>query len=111
MSDYTGDYREEVARGVALLDELKPGWRELIDTDDLSMQMGTRCVLGQVFGNDDDDSWYGENGYFRGLKLLGLSDDGAYNRNTSAEHGFMINDDDWRYDRWDILQSAWAEVL
>lgn len=40
----------EVERGIALLDERVPGWRDRINLDDLDMGSITKCVLGQLFG-------------------------------------------------------------
>lgn len=114
MSYYTGDYREEVARGVALLDELKPGWRNLVNPDELEMQNGDDCILGQVFREDNDDDYHwGENGYRRGLRLLGLTESITHENNgmTSERHGFVTNWEDDRPNRWQILRAAWDEVL
>jgi hypothetical protein len=63
---------DAVDRGVALLDEKVPGWRELIQVSRLAMSNGCRCVLGQLFG-----------GYLEGVDALGpelpsISEDAAY---------------------------------
>jgi len=49
-----------VARGVALLDELGPdGWRDRVDLSTLNLMSTEDCVLGQVYGTDDDpEGWY-----------------------------------------------------
>jgi hypothetical protein len=39
---------DAVARGVELLDEKVPGWRERIDPNALDMSDPARCVMGQI---------------------------------------------------------------
>lgn len=46
-----GVYTERIARGAALLDSKKPGWRNHIQIADLAFESLQRCVLGQVFGD------------------------------------------------------------
>jgi len=46
----TLEVSEEVARGVALLDEKRPGWEHEIDLDKLDIKDPKCCVLGQVYG-------------------------------------------------------------
>jgi hypothetical protein len=41
-----------VARGVAKLDELRPGWHNKVDLAKLDLSNCSLCVLGQVFGED-----------------------------------------------------------
>lgn len=60
MSDY--NYSINVARGVAVLDAVKPDWRESIDLETLSMETLDECILGQVFG-----------GYTTGCERFGIS--------------------------------------
>src|SRR5262245_29088193 len=43
-------YEYQIARGAALLDARRPGWRENLDVDDLDMGSVTRCVIGQTLG-------------------------------------------------------------
>ena len=42
--------KTRIARGIALLDEKKPGWCNTIDLARLDIDDGHQCVLGQVFG-------------------------------------------------------------
>lgn len=42
--------RERVARGVALLDEKRPGWERLIQLGSLNLSTCHECVLGQLGG-------------------------------------------------------------
>jgi hypothetical protein len=40
-----------VARGAALLDQYRPGWADEIDLDELRLESGSDCVLGQLYGD------------------------------------------------------------
>ena len=40
-----------VARGVALLDERDPGWRDSVDLSKFSIASGFTCILGQRYGD------------------------------------------------------------
>jgi hypothetical protein len=57
---------ECVAAGVALLDERRPGWEQLIDLERLNLGSSCRCILGQL--------WAGAPGnpYERGRDAIGL---------------------------------------
>ncbi|RJQ34955.1 hypothetical protein C4568_01755 [Candidatus Parcubacteria bacterium] len=51
-----------VARGVRLLDRKgPPGWRSKIDLEKLEIRSGSRCILGQIYGD-----------FRRGKPVLGL---------------------------------------
>lgn len=52
---------KEVQRGVALLDERRPGWDSRIDLDRLNLASSVDCVLGLEFGN-----------YGQGLYMLNI---------------------------------------
>lgn len=65
--------QEQVARGIALLDEKEPGWRKKFDPSTLAMETIERCVLGQVYGTVS-----------RGQFILGLTWD------TAVGYGFGI---------------------
>lgn len=54
--------RERIEKGAAWLDEVKPEWRSLIDTEALRMYSGDSCVLGQVFATDATEAGI-SNGY------------------------------------------------
>ena len=54
-------FEEQVARGIALLDQKVPGWRDWIDLDRLDMRSvlyepgeGCGCILAQLYGDYDD---------------------------------------------------------
>lgn len=80
------EMRERVARGVALLDEHVPDWRDRIDPNRLNMIDGCRCVLGQVF---DAGPFAVESGYWIGAHELGLWDD------IHIEQGMPVWSIDW----------------
>ena len=54
--------KARVGRGVALLDEHKPGWEAAIDLGTFDLEYMDACVLGQVYGS-----------YSEGLRHLGVT--------------------------------------
>lgn len=71
---------ENVLRGVALLDEKVPGWRERIQQDKLFMGDCFHCILGQLFGY-----------YATGLQKLGKNThDGFYYGFNTREEAYFI---------------------
>lgn len=46
--------------GAPLLDEVKPGWAEMVDLGNFDMAYGTECVVGQVFKDEWKVSQSGE---------------------------------------------------
>lgn len=53
--------KNNVLRGIELLDRQVPGWRDRIDWDKLDMANCYRCILGQLFGK-----------YSEGVEELGV---------------------------------------
>lgn len=43
---------EDVERGAALMDEVKPGWLSIVDLGRLNMGSPSRCIAGQVFAKE-----------------------------------------------------------
>jgi hypothetical protein len=43
-------YEERIARGIAVMDRVKPGWVSSIDLSTFDIQDTGMCVVGQVFG-------------------------------------------------------------
>ncbi len=81
--------KENVLRGVALLDEKVPDWRERIDKSRLSMRNMNRCILGQIFGH-----------FIVGERKLNIS---------PRNYGFMSDTDtDYSYRK---LNQLWREQL
>lgn len=70
------DLDAKVARGIALLDDRMPGWRQRIDLDLLDMSSCDFCILGQLFGDYDD-----------GFVALGLD--------RGCPYGFDDEDEDY----------------
>jgi hypothetical protein len=56
-----------VARGAALLDEMKPGWDARVDLAELDLSSCRQCVVGQLFGEE-----FGRWPYETGLRALGI---------------------------------------
>lgn len=106
--------RKRVAKGVELLDEKVPDWRDSIDTDRLNMRYGIYysdpsnptvssrskcgCVLAQTDSRDT-----GRGDFYRMLNLLHLSYD------ESAKYGFtfLLGEDSY----WDKLTALWIEAI
>lgn len=76
-----------VKRGAHFLDERLPNWRSEINLDELSLQNGDKCVLGQLFGD-----------YDRGSHLLDVSwEKSAKLGFRAAPNQSYVNlNDDWR---------------
>ena len=91
---------EEVKRGIALLNEKNPGWREKVNLDTLDMLKVAGCTLGQVYKD-----------YYEGLIELGLSDtdDSAVQygfQMPGVEAGFGVEDEDY-----EKLTETWVALL
>jgi len=104
------DPAESVARGVALLDETVPGWRDRIDLDTLDVESTSACVLGQVFAADaEHDGWYG--GWGVGMRDLFGETDEVH----SVPHGFEAPTDNdetsSRTNNYARLNEAWFVAL
>lgn len=87
-----------VMRGLALLDEKVPGWRERVDPSRLDMTSDSECVLGQLFGT-----------YPYGCQTLGI-----VTRVEATRYGFdATNHDGFNADDagLDALTDAWRAVL
>lgn len=65
------------ARGASVLDEIRPGWENEIDTDKLAIWDGDRCIIGQLSGTH----------YVAGIDRVFGPDLDADNE-FFAEHGF-----------------------
>lgn len=65
MSPLKKMLRKNTPKAAAVLDQIKPGWENLIDTRSLSLASPTKCVLGQVFKEEADR--LGGTGYMYGL--------------------------------------------
>lgn len=96
--EHYGPVADRIKRGIALLDEQEPYWREHVVPEKLRMSHIHACVLGHVYGN-----------YSIGLEVLGLPE-----WEQSAYHGFTIPDDInpmLESNEWRALEDAWLEEL
>lgn len=95
------DARAAVAKGVKMLDEKKPGWRDVLapQMDNFNIASPCRCVLGLVYGS-----------FGRGLgEILWDSERSSASRMEFAEeHGWVSFRGDNCYS---LLDQAWREEL
>lgn len=94
-----------VQAGIKLLDSNKPGWRSLVDLNDLIITHYRHCILGQVFGGFDE-----------GLEDLGLiflssidygfTADIPYEYNVGREGRDLDTEPIWRE-----LEETWVRAL
>lgn len=74
---------QKVRRGMALLEETYgDDWVDQIDLGILDLSSGSRCVLGQLNGRNEES-------YFRGLRRLWP----AYGDEKAVEYGFVSDSD------------------
>jgi hypothetical protein len=105
------DYAARVAKGVALLDEKRPGWERELDLGTLNIRSGEHCVTAQLSGMRR-----GDQSYLVGMDLLNLTEG---NEGSYVAHGFNAEDpqamdDDEEYDQakvYDTLNSLWRDVV
>ncbi len=69
----TEELKKRVLKGAALLDEMRPGWREKINPDSINVWNVRNCPLGQVYGD-----------YYLACIDLGIQDDPTYGFNTEC---------------------------
>lgn len=94
MTDLTA-VQERVSRGVKLLENYDPLWRDGITREKLELSNLRTCILGQLFG-----------GYSQGCEAL-FGDDGVEGDEAARAHGFEVED----VDTYPELQAAWVEEL
>jgi hypothetical protein len=93
---------ERIGKGIALLDERIPNWRERIDLTSLDLGDTTQCVLGEVFAeNYDPEVYISPFGY--GIEYLGI----AHNPSTYA----FDNGIEGAYIPYRELTEAWKVAL
>lgn len=113
MSKYTAEMAHEaVARGAAWLDEKCPQWVSHIDLEELDLQNGDHCVLGQtatcLVGKARDPN---VSGYARVTRRRGVDPNGPW----VAERGFQVP---WLWMdyaketvAYEMLTIAWKELI
>lgn len=72
------DRRAKVKLAAKMLDEEVPGWHQMVDPATLEMMSCSACVLGQVFG------WENEK------RIRAIVDDNPYAHMSKHEKGFGI---------------------
>lgn len=101
------DYTENVARGIALLDEKQPGWFNRIDLEELNLGSCFKCVLGQLFSNVGLNE--ARSPYSKGINTIfsGQSNIGAVG---AGDCGFTLCDNNPAAD-WDELRCTWVRAI
>jgi hypothetical protein len=115
MTDYDAD--AHVAKGVAVLDEKVPDWRDRVDAERLVMSSTWECILGQVFHNEaeaSDDRL--ETGYSFGMPFLFGAAYDADRESVSIDNGFEAPyrseaDEEYGSRDYNSLTAAWLAVL
>jgi hypothetical protein len=107
------DIPERVARGVALLDVMQPGWDQLIDLEALDLGSCTACIIGQVYAVDHASS---EWPFLSAAEHLAGQDLGPllFNAPVLVEHGFTVVkpiDDEDPEDEFAALDAEWARIV
>jgi len=101
---------QRVARGVALLDERVPDWRERIDIGRLDMLDGNACIVGQIQHSLDPEDW---SPWHHGLERLLLEE----NSSEPHDHGFITEQNDAPFDHWAdrdatvALRDLWIKAI
>lgn len=89
---YRDTTADRVARGAALLDQYLPGWTSEINLNELRIESGSDCVLGQLYGD------YGD-----GRDRVGIRST-AHSESLGFTGGYTGGD-------WYGLNEAWRELI
>lgn len=87
--------RQAVEKGAEVLDQIKPGWREMVNKDTLNISDTYDCILGQVFGHFE----YGT----RAIRDAGITLD-------SEEMGFVCSLAEYNC-TCNELAEIWKEII
>ncbi len=60
-------FSHDVTQGVLWLNSVMDGWETEINPKKLDLESATRCILGQVFSREAQESYYFSDGYEYGL--------------------------------------------
>lgn len=87
--------RERVAKGAALMDQVRPGWAQEINPATLQMRSLCNCIIGQCYGDYE--------------RIHLVLPDGERGRTF----GFDLSASDGSADpsSWMVLQDAWIEAI
>lgn len=99
------ELEEAVQRGITLLNENEPGWRDKIVMEDFDIRSCHRCVLGFVY--KDLCSEY-EDGFEVGVDQLNLAGE-----TNAVYYGFDIEDSTLPNSRseYNSLQAIWTREI
>jgi hypothetical protein len=95
--------RENVQRGVELLDKVRPGWAEEIDIGNLVLSDPCQCIIGQLTGGTI-------NGYLAFCNKHNAENPFNFSQHYGFDinhYEFDINQDETYYE----LQGEWIEVI
>lgn len=96
-----------VNKGARLLDEVEPEWVFSVFPKTLNMQAGELCIIGQVYGDFDENM-----GIPFGMEVGNFADmeDADMHRASAlaTEHGFLADDGSMSYG---LLDRVWVFML
>lgn len=104
-------FEKQIAAGVALLNEKRPGWYNEIDISRFDMNNPCGCVVGQLFGNFYD-AMEAELGLVESQELSGTEF-----CEIARQYGFTDRaSDDYKSLHeckrcWDTLEKEWIETI
>lgn len=98
------NFEARVLKGIHLLDNSKPGWRDSIEIETLDLASMSECVLGQVFGD-----------YETGVRSLGVSLDmiDSY-LEVQSSYGFDLTYEELRSEHgghYENLTQEWVKQI
>jgi hypothetical protein len=100
----TDDVATRVAKGVALLDERKPGWAGQIDLIKLDVEDPDRCILGQLYPVSEESFW--PDGFNQGIDALEIDSGFEYGVDCLPSERF----DEQQFD-YVQLTREWKRVI
>ena len=95
--------RNRVDRGVAVLDQVEPGWRDKINTERLDLSSMSWCVWGQLADADIDLASVTEESFVRRNYPWDLGFD--FDQPMQNDHGVDL------VDQYPILQEFWLDAI
>lgn len=98
------NFESRVLKGIHLLDNNKPSWRDSIEIETLDLSSVFSCVLGQVFRN-----------YEEGVRSFGISSDMIGNYlEVQSSYGFDLTHEELNGDRdehYESLTQEWVKQI
>lgn len=91
------DLLAKARRGFAFMDRTSPGWKEMVDLDELDIGHACGCILGQVHPEQD---------FNETVKRLRMS------TATQVSYGLFVDEEEdiqsWKYD---LLTDIWHDLI